>query len=51
MSWGELRQGGEKQGMGFQTSNPFLLLQPCPLAMQLLLLFQTEKHHFCDYPG
>lgn len=41
---------GEIQGMGFQTSNPFLLLPLSPLAMQLLLLFQNEKHNFCCYP-
>lgn len=51
MSWGEPRQGGKIQGTGFQTPDPFLLLSLCPLAMQLLLLFQSEKHHFCYYPG
>lgn len=35
--------GGETQGMAFQTPNPFFLLSPCPLAMQLLPLFQCEN--------
>lgn len=44
-------KGGEIQGMGFQTSNPFLLLLSSSLSMQLFLLFQNEKHNFCCYPG